>query len=676
MEILAPVGGKEQLIAAVRSGANAVYLGAKGFNARRNADNFESCDLAETVAYCHSHNVRVHITLNTLVMDEEMMELIKTADEIASAGVDAVIVQDMAVMHYLKTRYPRLRLHASTQSVVHNAAGAKYMKELGYDRVVLARELSIDEMRKIHDEVDIELEAFVHGALCMCVSGACYMSSMIGGRSGNRGLCAQPCRLNFVSGGREYALSLKDMSHIKHVKELSDAGICSLKIEGRMKRPEYVAAAVTACKNALEGKSYDEETLRAVFSRGGFTDGYYTGNRDLSMFGHREKEDVVAAARVLKNIENTYHKENQLLPVDMELTLSDTELCKLTVSCMGKTAEVFGEAAIIATGRPTDENIAKQNLSKLGGTQYYLGGMILNTKDGLMAPPSMLNSMRREAIEKLNALLSEKIDYEKQNVTDSELVDTPRGEMKLWARFFKVSQLSNAEGYEKVIIPLFELSRHTDIIEEYGDKIVCELPTVAFPEYEDKVFETLIKLKNAGLKSIFAENIYAIQMGKDLALEIIGGSGLNILNSRALKMYGEQGVSAATLSFELNMAKAESIRSSIKTGLIGYGYLPLMRVRNCPAKTNKGCRGCNGDRSLIDRKNEKFPVLCENRLYSTILNCVPLHIGDKKIKNQDFLLLYFTKEPREECERIFKEFQQKSTPQKERTGGLYYRTLA
>ena len=677
MEILAPVGGKEQLIAAVRSGANAVYLGAKGFNARRNADNFESCDLEETVHYCHSRNVKVHITLNTLVTDDELSELYKTADEISAAGVDAVIVQDMAVVRYLRTRYPDLPLHASTQSVVHNAMSAQYMKDIGFSRVVLARELSIDEIKKIRSEVDIELEAFVHGALCMCVSGACYMSSMIGGRSGNRGLCAQPCRLDFKSGARDYALSLKDMSHIKYVKELEEAGICSLKIEGRMKRPEYVAASVTACKNAIEGRPYDEDTLRAVFSRGGFTDGYYTAKRDLSMFGHREKEDVVAAAKVLKSIENTYHRENPLLPVDMELTVKDGEKCTLKVSCLGAEAVVYGDPAIKATGKMTDHETAYKNLSKLGGTQFYLGELTVNIGDGLMAPPSMLNAMRRTAIEQLSEALSGKNIYNKTEFEDKPINDTPKNETpSLWARFFKASQISDADGYEKLIIPLFELFNNRDILEKYGEKVLCELPFVAFPEYDDRVYNMTEELKNAGLCGIYAENVYGIVLAKRLGLKVYGGSGLNILNSRALSMYENAGISGATLSFELNMAKAEKIQSRIETGIIGYGYLPLMRVRNCPAKTEKGCKGCDGRRSLTDRTGAKFTVLCENRLYSTVLNCVPLHIGDKRIKNQNHILLYFTKETKEECAEVFREFTAHKAPNGARTGGLYYRTLA
>ena len=678
MEILAPVGGKQQLIAAVRSGANAVYLGAKGFNARRNAENFESCDLAETVRYCHSHNVKVHVTLNTLVTDDELNSLYETADEVAAAGVDAVIVQDMAVFRYLKTVYPELRLHASTQTVVHNASGAQFMKELGFSRVVLARELTIDEIIKINESVDIETEAFIHGALCMSVSGACYLSGMIGGRSGNRGLCAQPCRLDFRSGDREYALSLKDMSHIKYIEELEKAGVCSLKIEGRMKRPEYVAASVSACRAALEGRDYDEETLRAVFSRGGFTDGYITGSRDLDMFGHREKEDVEAAAKVLKDIENTYHKENQLLPVDMELTVSE-DGCALRAECLGKTALVTGEPAIPARERSTDEALARQNLSRLGGTQFYLNRLTVNEREGLMVPPSALNAMRREAIGALDEKLGEKNEYEKHPFDHHRLDKTLPGrseEPRLWARFFRAEQISDADGYEKIILPLWELKRNESVLKEYGGKVLAELPAVAFPEYEDRTEETVSYLAGLGLSGVYAENAYGITMSKKYGLDIYGGAGLNILNSSAMEIYEKQGLKGAAVSFELSLSRAEALECSVKKGIVAYGYLPLMRLRNCPAKTERGCGGCHGDRSLKDRRNVSFPILCEDRLFSTLLNSVPLHIADRRVRNTDFLLLYFTKESKTECHKIFDDYVNHRRSDEPRTGGLYFRTLA
>ncbi|MBQ1906806.1 MAG: U32 family peptidase, partial [Firmicutes bacterium] len=254
IEILAPVGGQEQLVAAVRSGADAVYFGLQDFNARRNAENFAGEGLKDSVAYCHLHGVKVYITINTLVKDEELAAVKKAVDTAGSAAVDALIVQDLAVAAYARQAWPGLPLFASTQMACVNEAGARQLAEMGFSRVVLARELSLAEIRRVISRTGAEAEVFVHGAHCMSVSGACYLSSVIGARSGNRGLCAQPCRLDWHLGGKDYALSLKDLSYVERLKELEAAGVASVKIEGRMKRAEYVAASVTACRDALDGR--------------------------------------------------------------------------------------------------------------------------------------------------------------------------------------------------------------------------------------------------------------------------------------------------------------------------------------------------------------------------------------------------------------------------------------
>ena len=321
--ILAPAGGFAAVTAAVRCGADAVYLGAKHFNARRNAENFDDATLSETVRFCHERSAKVFVTVNTLVTDGEMDMLREEADQIAASGADAVILQDAAVMRLFRDRYPELPRHASTQTAVHNSDGAKYLEDLGCETIVLARELTLSEMEKICSRLTTATgEAFVHGAHCMSVSGACYLSAMLGGRSGNRGLCAQPCRLDWHCGAGDNVLSLKDMSLLHHAREMADAGVATFKIEGRMKRPEYVAATVTACRAALDGKSYDEDTLRAVFSRSGFTDGYLTGKRDKSMFGYRTKDDVQSAEKVLHSLSALYEKETPRVGVTMHFSLS------------------------------------------------------------------------------------------------------------------------------------------------------------------------------------------------------------------------------------------------------------------------------------------------------------------------------------------------------------------
>ena len=366
-QIMAPAGGLEQLVAAVRCGADAVYLGGKGFNARRNAANFGEIDLKNAVSYCHERGCKVFVTVNTLVFDSEKYELEREADNIAASGADAVIIQDMATLRLFINKYPTLERYASTQTAVHNLAGARFLQDCGFDSVVLARELSAEEMAKICAGISVKAEAFVHGAHCMSLSGACYMSAMLGTRSGNRGLCAQPCRLDWRCNGSPYALSLKDMSLLDRIQDMQKAGVDTFKIEGRMKRPEYVAAAVTACKNALEGKPYDMQTLKAVFSRSGFTDGYITGKLGRDMFGYRTKDDVTGAEGVFSQLNQLYKNENPLVPIDMSFKLT-TQGGTFTVTDREHTVNIDVPAPEAAINRPLDEENAKKNLQKCGGT--------------------------------------------------------------------------------------------------------------------------------------------------------------------------------------------------------------------------------------------------------------------------------------------------------------------
>ncbi|MBR7142345.1 MAG: U32 family peptidase [Clostridia bacterium] len=675
-EILAPAGGQEQLLAAVRCGADAVYLGTKGFNARRNAENFEDVDLESTVRFCHGHGVRVHVTVNTLVTDREMPLLEETADRIATAGADAVIVQDPAVMKLFAAKYPSLPIHASTQCAVHNTDGVRFFQDLGVSRVVLARELSLKEIEAIRRQTSVELEAFVHGALCMSLSGGCYLSSLIGGRSGNRGLCAQPCRLNFTCEGKAYALSLKDLSHIGQIRQLAEAGVSSFKIEGRMKRPEYVAAAVTACRKALAGEPYDAETLRAVFSRSGFTDGYATGRRK-DMFGFRGKEDVVAAASVFKGLQQLYDKETARLPVSMRLCVEKEGASALTLACLDKAATVQGACGIAAQQQGTDEEQAAKFLKKCGGTPFYLAALQVDNPQGLMLPPSALNDLRRRGLEALGQALSHTQAHASVPFSFDLPSYTPPRKAALWMRFESFEQLSeqSASIADRLILPAREILRHPELIGLYASRLTAELPALAFPETEENIRQTARELVEKGVQSFWAENVYALHLGKQLDVQVYGGAGLNITNSAALQAYGEWGLKAATVSFELSMGKIGELGTSLPRGYIAYGRLPVMRVRNCPAKAARGCTSCQGRSTLTDRTGASFPLLCYDRQFTSVLNSVPLHIGGKAQAPVDFKLLYFTLETEEECLRIAREILADRESALPRTGGLYYRSV-
>lgn len=670
-EILAPVGGEEQLLAAVRCGADAVYLGGKSFNARRNASNFDGEGLQKAARYCHERGVKLYVTANTLLMDGEYPALEQAAEEIAAAGADGVILQDMAAAQLFAGRYPHIKRIASTQTAVHNLEGARFLQDCGFDSFVLARELTLEEMRIICAGVEMEAEAFVHGAHCMSLSGACYLSAMLGGRSGNRGLCAQPCRLDWRCGEKRYALSLKDMSLAGHIGELAAAGVATLKIEGRMKRPEYVAAAVTAFKNAREGKPVEEETLRAVFSRSGFTDGYLQGRPTAEMFGHRTKEDVTGAEGVLQKLAGLYHKETPLVPVDMRFSLSRGE-ATLSVSDGEHSVAVAGPAPETALFRPLDRESAEKNLTKTGGTQYYVNNFEASLKPGLMLPASALNAMRREALGKLDALRGAVKSYAVDEYEPIPVERYVKRTTALWARFYRPEQIAGAEQLERIVLPTGQIE--PELIERYGDKLTGELPALLFPGDEPALEKRLLALKKQGLSSLWTENIYGIRLGLRLGFAVYGGFGLNVMNTQALDFYELEGLSAVTVSFELGMEKIKALGGTIPRGIVAYGRLPLMRYRNCPVRASMGCAECGGDGILTDRKGIEFPVECGARRYSTMLNSIPLHIAERDDPG-DFCLLWFTRETRDECQEILRDFRNNWRMDGKRTGGLYWREL-
>jgi len=675
-EILAPVGGPEQLIAAVRCGADAVYLGTKGFNARRNATNFEGQSLAETVGYCHARDVKVFVTVNTLVKDRELHDLEETAHEIAASGADAVILQDMAALRLFMNRYPSIRRYASTQTAVHNLAGARRLQDMGYERIVLAREMSAREMEKVVEGIDVETEAFIHGALCMSVSGACGLSCILGGRSGNRGLCAQPCRLNFRSPHREYALSLKDMSSIDHIREWSDMGITSFKIEGRMKRPEYVAASVTACRLALEGKPYDLETLRAVFSRGGFTDGYTTGHRDARQFGIRSEADAKASPTVFGTLAGLYRTEYSHIPVDMKLTVDADTPSTLELSCGDERIVVEGPAGQPAKTQGTGQEQAERSLGKTGGTPFVPGKIVLDNPSDLFLSGGDMNALRRQALDQLLEKRHRVMPHLREDWSYPELcaADAP-SVMPLRARFASLDQISCEDGYEKITLPLREVEKAPELIASLGEKLVVELPAVAYPSVEDKIFSRLQKMVDLGIRAVYTENIYGIEWADQLGLSCHGGCGLNILNAQSADVYREMGLKDSLLSWEISMRQVEEFASSMPFGLRIYGCLPLMRLRTCPMQGKNGCGNCHGGGELEDRKGVMFPVSCDERQYSTLYNSVPLHLGDRRIAPVHFGELYFTQESREECERVLEEIQCARVGEKPHTSGMYFRTL-
>jgi len=682
-EILAPAGTMESLIAAVNCGADAVYLGAKALNARRGATNFDAAALKDAVEYAHLHGTKIFQTLNIVMFDGEEKELLSAAETIAELGVDAAIVQELGVLSILRRSVPELALHASTQMAVHNLSGALIAEQLGCKRVVLAREMSAAEIGHIVKNLSAEVEVFVHGALCMSVSGQCYLSSMLGGRSGNRGLCAQPCRLPFGCGKDEYALSLKDLSLTERVKELCDLGVASLKIEGRMKRPEYVAAAVTALRNALDGVQPDTERLRSVFSRSGFTTGYFDVKRDLSMFGTRQKDDVVAASSVLGELSKLASTDIGPVGVEGAFTAYKDEPVSLALrDADGNTVYAEVDAPQIAINKPTDEERVRQSLYKTGGSPFHFDDLDIDLEEGLMIPVSQINALRRDAFEQLSAqrrqLKSMRFDQPDMTLPErSRSFERPVLRARCTAAQLSESLIRNCA---ELMLPLCDIEKAV-AAGISADKIIAEIPRILF-EDEEKAASQLKAVKSLGIRRAWCGNIGAFHLAKQAGMQIEGGWSLNVTNGHSLNETRLLGAKSSELSFELELPMAKSLASFGNCGIIAYGLLPLMTFRNCPVKARIGCKNCNRQGNLTDRKGVKFPIRCpEYKKYqgeSELLNSVPLYLADRldELKGFSFITLWFNDESREQCAVIAEEYKNgsKKTPEAF-TRGLYYRKV-
>ena len=680
-EILAPAGSYESLVAAVRSGANAVYLGTSAFNARMKADNFAGEKLKEAVDYCHARGVKVHVTVNTLVFDKELKTAKETIELIADSGADAVILQDLGLAYLFKQCANDIERHASTQMSVGTLSGVQLLSDLGYKRAVLPRELSESEIREIKDDTTAEIEIFVHGALCMCVSGQCYMSSIFGERSGNRGLCAQPCRLPFaVQGGTGNDLSLKDLSLVERMDDIVSAGIESLKIEGRMKRPEYVSAAVTSVKCALDGNLERELTdkLRAVFSRSGFTQGYFESKLGRDMFGIRQKEDVTASTnKVLSELSRAYEKETPLIPVEFYLSVVEGEKISLSVSAMGKTCFVTDETIPEkALNKPMTKEGLSERIGKCGGTQFYAEKIEVDLDDGLIVPASVINNLRRTALSELENKLT---DVKSVAFTDvaikipSHEVNTPP---KFHIRVSRKDQIpDNLDNVENLYLPLNIDENSVESLKNSGVNLGVEVPRGIFGN-EKTVEKLLIRAKSMGIKIAYCSNLDALAIAKKLGFDVHTGFSMNVANSLSVGVLESLDVKSLTLSPELTLKDLANIGGRVPRGIIAYGRLPLMLTRNCPIRNGKTCQECKMSSFLTDRMGKKFPVVC-NMGFSEILNSAPIYMADRmsEIKNMDFVTFYFTKEKKETCEAIIEAYKKgkKLSDASSYTRGLYYR---
>ena len=669
-ELLAPAGSPEGVRAAVQSGAGAVYMGFGTFNARRNAQGFSHEEMADAIAYCRARTVKSNITLNILVGDRELEDALEDAKFLYEAGADALIVQDLGLARLIHAHAPDFALHASTQMTIHTLDGAKQARDIGFSRVVLSRECSREEVQLITEQAGVETEVFVHGALCMCYSGQCYLSAVIGQRSGNRGLCAQPCRLPYNGG---YPLSLKDLMLAGHVAELADWGVSSLKIEGRMKRPEYAAIVTKVYADLLrehrKPTAGERDILRRVFSRDGFTDGYYTGKKGDSMFG--TKTDV-PMSEVKALYDEAAHRfaegrEAPLVPVSLFFTARRDTGAVLSAGEVTVTAPVEQ-----AKNRPTTTEMVEKSLAKTGGTPFYPQEMHIEVEDGLVVPASVMNGMRRDALSLLLATRSvaPSRDWMGGNVLPRDEEAAARSGFRGYTASVRTEAQAEAlknVGLETVYVPL-EVAARTGL--------PAVLPRVFSDREQGQVEMLLGEAMSRGTDTVLVGNIGHIPMAKRLGFTVHGDFGLNAYNSRTLCALAEMGVSRQTLSFEARLAQIRDMEGPLETDLIVYGRLPLMIFENCAIRRQHGgkCSCKNGVTTLTDRRKESFPLLPEFGCRNTLIGNRPLCIREDfaRLGVQTARLLFTTESP-EECARIARAFVGGAPLEGEFTRGLYKR---
>ena len=674
MELLAPAGSMEALRAAVCNGADAVYLGADTFNARMNARNFSAADLQEAVVYCHVRGVKVHLTLNTLVLDREMpraAELIRMA---ASCGVDAFIVQDLGMVSLCRQLAPDVPIHASTQMSIHSLEGVMEAAALGCSRVVLARELPAEEIAHICKRSPVEIEVFVHGALCMCYSGQCYLSSVIGRRSGNRGQCAQPCRLPYGYGRFEstrYPLSLKDNCLAGELDELRRMGVASIKIEGRMKRPEYVAIVTRAYRTVLNGDKLtqaDLQELETAFSRQGFTDGYFKGQTGSDMFGRRQESedtaDLFASARA------TYEQgETQRIGVRFYAMIHRGQPARLAVEDPdGNLCRTYGPVPEQAVYRSLTAQDLEQQLKKTGGTPYLCTSVRSSLDPDLMLPASAINAMRRDVIAELTAKRGRAEKPHLNAYDEPPRYDGISGEPQLTVAVRTADQITSRMLSMKptvLYVPLSELVEHPELRQRVGveTQLAAILPRVIWSGELVPVARQLRTVYEMGVRQVLAGNLGQLHIARAAGFAVRGDFGLNIVNSRAMRYLREQGLDSQLLSFELTLPQIRDISKAVPAELLIYGRLPLMLMENCVIKNRTGTCTCQtGTVRLVDRVGEEFPIVkdpgtCRN----VLLNGKKLYLLDKKDAFRGMglwaLRLQFTTENPSEIDKVLMDYQ-------------------
>ena len=671
LELLAPAGSMDALRAAVQNGANAVYLGCGMFNARQSAKNFNTQTLTEAVKYCHVRGVAVHLTLNTLVSDRETKELIELIRHAAASNVDAFIVQDLGVVQLCRQIAPHIPIHGSTQMTIHSLPGVLLCAAWGMTRVVLSRELSREEIRYICENSPIEIEVFAHGALCMGYSGQCYLSAMIGGRSGNRGRCAQPCRqpYGYTHWENKYPLSLKDNCLVHYLQELEQMGVASIKLEGRMKRPEYVATVTAVYRKALDEVVVTNQMMDALhtaFNRQGFTDGYYTSRVNRSMFGVRQdtKEDPKWLQAARQSYENG---ESELVDISFRAVVT-TDGSSLTVTDPdGNVCTVEGPMPELARNVALTGAAVADRVSKTGGTPYRCTEVRTRVDPGLSLSAAAINSMRRDALNQLTAIRARreqpKLGSPKRIQDHLGVKGAPGLTIQVTSREQLTKKLIGMES-AMLYVPMHILLEDPDLCAGLANRrrVAAVLPRIVHDGELPKLKEHLLTLKDQGIRDVLVGNLGLLIPCREVGMRIHGDFGLNLYNSRSMDMVKDLELSSACLSFEMTMPQIRDLNKAVPSEIIAYGRLPLMVMEHCLMRNKTGQCSCHlGPMKLTDKTGAEFPVIKDGD------NCRSVLLNGKKLswldRQEDLahlglwaVRLYFTTENALETDRVLGDY--------------------
>ena len=690
MELLSPAGSPEAVIAAVQNGADAVYLGLGDFNARRGAKNFTDEEFEKAVRYCHVRGCKVYVTLNTLVSDRETEKALRAARLASDAGADGIIIQDIGLVSIVRSALPDIPLHGSTQMSVHNLAGVEAAAEMGITRVVLARELSLEQIKFISSHASIETEVFVHGALCFCHSGQCYMSSLIGRRSGNRGMCAQPCRLQYSLGGRmdDYPLSLKDNCLVDRLQELEEAGVACVKIEGRMKRPEYTGIVTGIYSKALHSRTLpareDMELLEKAFSRQGFTQGYFDGKRQ-DMFGVRGEPDR-DSEKIFSDARKAYSDgELRRVPIHFYTVAKKGERIQaIAFDDDGNKAVAYGPVPERAKHQGLSDAYLTEQMYKTGGTPYNVVENKAMAEPGLYLPAAEINELRR----KLISQLSERRGTPKPRRTGA--VPQKPANLAPIADPVRIFQVRTAEQLtpelaalrpDYIYVPALVMAEDFSVMKpfiENGSVPVAVLPRVITDDQTQDIYAALEKLFSYGVNEALVGNLGHVFMARRAGMKIRADFGVNAFNSYSMGVLSRVGFLSATASFELRLSQIKDMAKPLNTELIVYGRLPLMVSDQCIMRESAGRCTCQTPGQLSDRMGSVFPVVKEYGCRNVIYNAHKLYLADKKDDLYSaglwgLRMLFSTESPRE-CVEVARGYMGLSDYKPNvLTRGLYYR---